>query len=471
MSRRKVAPLLLAASVFLTGASGLLIGSMTPAHAITSVEELRDVNSSSWAYQALSDLVEKYDVIEGYPDHTFKGNHKATRYEMAAALNAVIKAVGRDLARLGAEKANKSDLATLARLQEEFRNELAALNAKEGALESRASAIEAKNADQDKRLDLLEKTQLHGDFSVGMLADWAGGGNSTLVGDNNRGIKDSISTLGRFRLGVKVPVVPGYDNSSIGEGDVIARLVGAFGRWTPAGANSTSAVNVEPLSGYSAIAGGASANNEGVQSSSLQLGTNTGVNLRQNFYIESAYFKQHFKPGIPLLSNLYIFPDNDKYRTTSDMYVGLVPWRNLFDRSPYRGDELNQFQNTALVNNAGLLVNNITPTWALALHQGLGDHFNADGTVALKTLDSADLMNGFTISEELAVNYDTWFLGQHYDKPGTVFVGGYHVLMDGNQSLATLAGPTTLLNRTGQVTFFKDKGNRDLNAFYAGWNQ
>jgi hypothetical protein len=153
MSRRKVAPWLLSASVFL----GAGLFAMTPAQAITSVEELRDVDSSAWAYSALSDLVEKYDVIEGYPDYTFKGNRTATRYEMAAALNALIKAVGRDLARLGAEKANKSDLATLARLQEEFRNELAALNARTSALEGRASAIEAKNAEQDTRLDLLEK--------------------------------------------------------------------------------------------------------------------------------------------------------------------------------------------------------------------------------------------------------------------------------------------------------------------------
>src|SRR4051812_40869371 len=113
MTRRTVAPWLLAASVFLTGATTLL-GSVTPANAITSVEELRDVDSSHWAYSALADLVEKYDVIEGYPDYTFKGKRAATRWELAAALNAVMKAVGRDIARLGAEKANKSDLATLA---------------------------------------------------------------------------------------------------------------------------------------------------------------------------------------------------------------------------------------------------------------------------------------------------------------------------------------------------------------------
>lgn len=470
MSRRKVAPWLLAASVFLSGATGIVTGVVTPAQAITSVEELRDVDSSSWAYQALADLVEKYDVIEGYPDYTFRGNRNATRNEMAAALNALIKAVGRDLARLGAEKANKSDLATLARLQEEFRNELAAIAARTAALESRASAIEAKNAEQDTRLDLLEKTQLHGDLSFGVLADVAGNGTSAGAND---GIADGISALGRFRLGMKVPVVPGYDNSSVGEGDVIARLVGAFGRWAPGGANGAS-TNVAPISGYSAIAGGASLWNEGVQDSSLTAGAvTTGLNLRQNLYVESAYYKQHYKPGIPILTDLFpgvnVFPDNDNYRTTADVYLGVVPWRNLFNRSPYRGDELNQFQNTSLVNNAGFLVNNISPTVAVAWHQGLGEHLGADLTGAFSTLNTGDWMGGYTITEELAFNYDTSFLGTTYNKPGTLYVGGYHILFDGNSNLATLTGGIT--DRTGTPIIFGNNGNQTLNSFYAGWNQ
>ncbi|MBY0404891.1 MAG: iron uptake porin, partial [Cyanobacteria bacterium] len=128
---------------------------MTPAHAITSVDELSDINRNHWAFEALRDLVEKYDVIEGYPDHTFRGDRTPTRWEMAAALNALIRSVGKDLARIGAEKADKKDLATLARLQEEFRQELKVLTERVGALEARATAIEAKNVEQDNRLTLL----------------------------------------------------------------------------------------------------------------------------------------------------------------------------------------------------------------------------------------------------------------------------------------------------------------------------
>ncbi len=463
MSRRKVAPLLLAASVFLTGATAILTGSMTPAQAITSVEELRDIDTSHWAYQALADLVEKYDVIEGYPDYTFKGNRAATRYEMAAALNALIKAVGRDLARLGAEKANKSDLATLARLQEEFRNELAALNARTAALESRASAIEAKNAEQDNRLDLLEKTQLHGDMSFGLLADF--GGNGLGAGPDD-GIDTNISALGRFRLGMKVPVVPGYDNSSIGEGDVIARLVGAFGRWAPQGANDGVNATVSPISGYSALAGQASTFNEGVQPDSLSLGGSTlGLNTRQNLYVESAYYKQHFKSGIPVISDLIPGGGSDA-SSSSDLYVGIVPWRNLFNRSPYRGDELNQFQNTALVNNPGLLVNNINPTIAHSWHKGFGDNWGIDLTVGASSFNVSDVLDGLSITEELALNYNLgWFGGNN---PGSLYVGGYHIFLD--TAAALLPG---VVNRDGVPIFAADDTGpgENLDAFYAGWNQ
>lgn len=457
MSYKKVAPWLFAASVFIAGSL------YNPANAITSVEELRDVNSSAWAYQALSDLVEKYDVIEGYPDYTFKGGHTASRYELAAALNATVKAVGRDLARLGAEKANKSDLATLAKLQEEFRAELNALTARTGALESRATAIEAKNAEQDTRLDLLEKTQIHGDLSLGVLADIAN--NSSGTGAND-GINDSVTGIGRLRLGLKVPVVPNEDNSSIGEGDVIARLVAGFGRITPL-SNNSSAANTNPISGYSALAGSASTRNEGLGYGG---GTGQGLDARQNVYVESAYFKQHFKGGIPFISDLFPGANDGTRKSSSDLYFGVVPWRVLFNRSAYRGDELNQFQNTALVNNPGLLANNVGLTLAHAWHQVFNDNFSVDLTAAAATINGVDALSGLTVTEELGFNYNTTFLGDKYSKPGSIYFGASHLFFNGNQNLRVLQGAVT--NRDGEtIDFGSNQANDNVNSFYAGMNQ
>jgi hypothetical protein len=443
MTRRKVAPWLFAASVFLTGAT-ILGGALSPAQAITSVEELRDVDSSSWAYQALSDLVEKYDVIEGYPNYTFKGNKAPSRYELAAALNAVIKAVGKDLARIGAEKANKSDLATLAKLQEEFASELSALNVRTTALEKRATAIESKNAEQDNRLDLLERTQLHGDFTFGTAVN------------SGTGVQDASQVYGRLRLGVKVPVVMDKKDSKVGEGDVIARLVAGFG----------SVVNDGSLAGNNWIAGDTSSRNEGGAVSG-------GLNTRQNLYVESAYFKQHFKPGIPVLTGLQgLFADDENHRTTADLYLGVYPWRNIFNRSPYRGDEVSQFLNPALVNNAGLLANSVNPGLALTWHQGLGKHNSLDINIGAQTLTSSDVYNGFKVSEELGWNYETaWFNSSAKRKAGTLYVGGNHIFFGGFNTINSIVGSgSTMVDRIGTAVPIND--NRDqLNSVYAGWNQ
>ncbi|HEY9297337.1 MAG TPA: iron uptake porin, partial [Phormidium sp.] len=54
---------------------------------VTSVSQLRDVQPTDWAFQALQSLVERYGCIEGYPDQTYRGNRAMTRYEFAAGLN------------------------------------------------------------------------------------------------------------------------------------------------------------------------------------------------------------------------------------------------------------------------------------------------------------------------------------------------------------------------------------------------
>ncbi|NJM86526.1 MAG: S-layer homology domain-containing protein, partial [Hydrococcus sp. RU_2_2] len=54
---------------------------------ITSVSELKDVQPTEWAYEALRSLVERYGCIVGYPDGTYRGNRALTRWEFAAGLN------------------------------------------------------------------------------------------------------------------------------------------------------------------------------------------------------------------------------------------------------------------------------------------------------------------------------------------------------------------------------------------------
>jgi hypothetical protein len=110
---------------------------------LTSVSQLSDVQPTDWAFQALQSLVERYGVIAGYPDGTFRGNRALTRYEFAAGLNAALDRVNELIAAGLAETVTREDLATLQRLQEEFAAELATLRGRVDVLEARTAELEA----------------------------------------------------------------------------------------------------------------------------------------------------------------------------------------------------------------------------------------------------------------------------------------------------------------------------------------
>jgi hypothetical protein len=94
---------------------------------VTSVSQLSDVQPTDWAFQALQLLVERYGIIAGYPDSTFRGNRAMTRYEFAAGLNAALNRINEVVASGKADWVTKDDLITLQKLQEEFAVELAAM--------------------------------------------------------------------------------------------------------------------------------------------------------------------------------------------------------------------------------------------------------------------------------------------------------------------------------------------------------
>jgi Carbohydrate-selective porin, OprB family/S-layer homology domain len=102
---------------------------------VTSVGQLADVQPTDWAYQAVQSLVERYGCIVGYPNSTFQGNRSATRYELAAALNACLDVMSDRFA-------TKEDLLALRKLMEEFAKELAALKGRVNGLEARTAKLE-----------------------------------------------------------------------------------------------------------------------------------------------------------------------------------------------------------------------------------------------------------------------------------------------------------------------------------------
>jgi hypothetical protein len=98
---------------------------------VTSINQFSDVRPTDWAYQALSNLIERYGCVAGYPDGTFKGGQAMTRFEAAALLNACLDRV--------TEVTDE-----LKRLMAEFEKELAVLKGRVDGLESKVKTLEAQ---------------------------------------------------------------------------------------------------------------------------------------------------------------------------------------------------------------------------------------------------------------------------------------------------------------------------------------
>ncbi|AEE15061.1 S-layer domain-containing protein [Thermodesulfobium narugense DSM 14796] len=109
-----------------------------------------DVPANSWAYKAVQDLAAKGLVI-GYGDSTFRGERTATRYEMAMVVARMLDTYEKGQnAQDQKIQLNANDIATLMKLAEEFKSELASLNVRVAALEKKA-ALDTVNFTGDAR--------------------------------------------------------------------------------------------------------------------------------------------------------------------------------------------------------------------------------------------------------------------------------------------------------------------------------
>ena len=120
-----VAPAVTAAELNLEG-----VNRYASQEQVTSINQFSDVRPTDWAYQALSNLVERYGCVAGYPNGTFVGGQAMTRYEAAALLNACLDRV--------TEVTDE-----LQRLINEFKSELAVLKGRVDGLEAKVGELEA----------------------------------------------------------------------------------------------------------------------------------------------------------------------------------------------------------------------------------------------------------------------------------------------------------------------------------------
>ena len=118
---------------------------------VTSITQFSDVYPTDWAYQALSNLIERYGCVAGYPNGTYRGNRAMTRFEAAALLNACLDRV--------TEVTDE-----LKRLMKEFEKELAILKGRVDGLEARVGELEATQFSTTTKLSVQSSFTLGANF-------------------------------------------------------------------------------------------------------------------------------------------------------------------------------------------------------------------------------------------------------------------------------------------------------------------
>jgi len=98
---------------------------------VSDIAQFGDVKPTDWAYQALSNLIERYGCAAGHPGGTYRGGKAMTRFEAAALLNACLDRVS-----------EVSD--ELKRLMAEFAKERAMLKGRVDGLEAKVGVLEAQ---------------------------------------------------------------------------------------------------------------------------------------------------------------------------------------------------------------------------------------------------------------------------------------------------------------------------------------
>ncbi|WP_071515492.1 iron uptake porin [Geitlerinema sp. PCC 9228] len=192
-----------------------LLDSSKSLQQVTSVSQLRDVQPTDWAFQALQSLVERYGCIAGYPDRTFRGNRAMTRYEFAAGLNACMEVMTQLIEQSTADLVRQEDLATLQRLQEEFQAELATLRGRVDSLESRTAELEANQFSTTTRLTGFAYFFLADTFGG---EDLPGGGDTqtTFSGVGYLSFETSFSGEDLLRTRIVGGNLPNFDRSETG---------------------------------------------------------------------------------------------------------------------------------------------------------------------------------------------------------------------------------------------------------------
>jgi len=211
--------------------------SLSSKEQVTSISQFSDVQPTDWAYQALSNLIERYGCVAGYPNGTYQGGKAMSRFEAAALLNACLDRVS--------EVTDE-----LKRLMAEFEKELAVLKGRVDGLEAKVGVLEAQQ--------FSTTTKLQGDVTMvvgGVGFSNTNANNQVNLNGANTAVPNAISFNYDMRLNLSTSwtgkdllytrLRAGNFGTSVFGGGAITNMTGldkAFG-----GATTANTVNIDRL--------------------------------------------------------------------------------------------------------------------------------------------------------------------------------------------------------------------------------
>ncbi len=139
---------------------------------ITKVNQLRDIYSTDWSYEALLSISDRYNCIRGLSDLTYRGNQALSRDEFAVGLNSCLEQIER--LSVSSKAIFQEDLVIIKRLIQEFETEIANLRTRTNNLATRTDFLEDKQ--------FSPTTKLAGEVVFGLA--------SVLAGSQNNGEQD-----------------------------------------------------------------------------------------------------------------------------------------------------------------------------------------------------------------------------------------------------------------------------------------
>lgn len=156
---------------------------------INRVSGMQDISPSDWAYEALMNLVERYDCITGFPNRTYRGELPISRDQFAAALNSC--SIRMEAAIAESQAVATEDIESLLRLMQDFQSELAIVRGRTDALEARTTELELTQ--------FSSTTTLTGEVIFGLASVFSGDETTTVFGDRVR-LEFNTSFSGRDLL-------------------------------------------------------------------------------------------------------------------------------------------------------------------------------------------------------------------------------------------------------------------------------